>query len=67
MYSLTGGSLVTTAKLGPLARAFSCASVRGVLERLWTHLTLLWFADVTSGLFLLLLLLMLLLSGLQVR
>ena len=51
MYSLTGGSLVTTAKLGPQTRAFSCTSVRGVLERLQTHLTLLWFAvasDVTS-------------------
>ena len=39
---------MTTAKLGPWARAFSCMSVRGVLERLWTHLTLLWFADVIS-------------------
>ena len=48
MYSLTGGSLMTTAKLGPWAKAFSCVSVRGVLERFWTHLTLLWFADVAS-------------------
>ena len=39
---------MTTAKLGPWARSFSCMSVRGVLERLWTHLTLLWFADVIS-------------------
>ena len=46
-YLLIGGSLVTTAKLGPWVKNLSCASVRGVLERLWTHLTLLWF-DVAS-------------------
>ena len=39
---------MTTAKLGPWAKAFSCMSVKGVLERLWTHFSLLWFADVTS-------------------
>ena len=48
MYSLTGDSLATTTKLGPWAKAFSCTSVRGVLERLWTHLTLLWLADATD-------------------
>ena len=41
MYSLTGGSLVVIAKFGPRASAFSCASVRGVLDRLCTHLVLL--------------------------
>ena len=38
MYSPVGGSLVTTAKLGPWARTFSWASVHVEFVRLCTHL-----------------------------
>ena len=48
IYLLTVSSLATTAKFGPWSRAFSCASVRGVLERLWIHFTLLLFTAVTA-------------------
>ena len=37
-YSPTGGFLGRMAKLGPLDNIFFCASVRGVLDRLCTHL-----------------------------
>ena len=45
---MTGGSLVTTAKFGPWASAFSCMPVRGVFERLWTHFTLWLLTAVVS-------------------
>ena len=38
MYSKLGGCLGATAKLGPLARTDLCAGVKGLLERLMTHL-----------------------------
>ena len=38
MYSKLGGCLGVTAKLGPLARTDLCAGVKGLLERLMTHL-----------------------------
>ena len=40
MYSKLGGCLGVTAKLGPLARTDLCAGVKGLLERLMTHLGL---------------------------
>ena len=40
MYSKLGGCLGVTAKLGPLARTDLCAEVKGLLERLMTHLGL---------------------------
>ena len=39
-YSKLGGCLGVTAKLGPLARTDLCAGVKGLLERLMTHLGL---------------------------
>ena len=38
MYSTLGGCLGDTAKLGPLARTDLCAWVKGLLDRLMTHL-----------------------------
>ena len=40
MYSKLGGCLGVTTKLGPLARTDLCAGVKGLLERLMTHLGL---------------------------
>ena len=40
MYSKLGGCLGVTAKLGPLASTDLCAGVKGLLERLMTHLGL---------------------------
>ena len=40
IYSKLGGCLGDTAKLGPLARTDLCAGVKGLLERLMTHLGL---------------------------
>ena len=40
MYFQLGGFLGETAKLGPLARTDLCAWVRGLLDRLMTHLGL---------------------------
>ena len=40
MYSKLGGCLEVTAKLGPLARADLCAWVKGLLDKLMTHLGL---------------------------
>ena len=40
MYSKLGGCLGVTAKLGPLARTDLRAGVKGLLERLMTHLGL---------------------------
>ena len=40
IYSKLGGYLGVTAKLGPLARTDLCAGVKGLLERLITHLGL---------------------------
>ena len=40
MYSKLGGCLGVTAKLGPLARTDLCTEVKGLLERLMTHLGL---------------------------
>ena len=40
MYSKLGGCLGVTAKLGPLARTDLWAGVKGLLERLMTHLGL---------------------------
>ena len=40
MYSKLGGCLGLTAKLGPLARTDLCAAVKGLLDRLMTHLGL---------------------------
>ena len=38
IYSKLGGCLGVTTKLGPLARTYLCAGVKGLLERLMTHL-----------------------------
>ena len=52
IYLLTVGSLATITKFGPWPRAFSCASVREIFERLWTHFTwLLLLTDVVSVIF----------------
>ena len=40
IYSKLGGYLGITAKLGPFARTDLCAVVKGLLERLMTHLGL---------------------------
>ena len=40
MYSKLGGCLGVTTKLGPLASTDLCAGVKGLLERLMTHLGL---------------------------
>ena len=40
MYSKLGGCLEVTAKLGPLASTDLCTGVKGLLERLMTHLGL---------------------------
>ena len=40
MYSKLGGCLGDTAKLGPLARTDLCAWVKGLLDKLMTHLGL---------------------------
>ena len=40
IYSKLGGCLGVTAKLGPLARTDLCTGVKGLLERLMTHLGL---------------------------
>ena len=40
MYSKLAGCLGDTAKLGPLARTDLCAWVKGLLDRLMTHLWL---------------------------
>ena len=40
IYSKLGGCLGVTTKLGPLARTDLCAGVKGLLERLMTHLGL---------------------------
>ena len=40
MYSKLGGCLGETTKLGPLAKTDLCALVKGLLERLITHLGL---------------------------
>ena len=40
MYSKLGGCLGVTTKLGPLARTDLCTGVKGLLERLMTHLGL---------------------------
>ena len=40
IYSKLGGCLGLTAKLGPLARTDLCAGVKGLLDRLMTHLGL---------------------------
>ena len=40
IYSKLGGCLGVTAKLGPLARTDLCAGVKGLLDRLMTHLGL---------------------------
>ena len=40
MYSKLGGCLGVTAKLGPLARTDLCTGVKGLLDRLMTHLGL---------------------------
>ena len=40
IYSKLGGCLGVTAKLGPLARTDLWAGVKGLLERLMTHLGL---------------------------
>ena len=40
MYSKLGGCLGVTAKLGPLARTDLCPGLKGLLERLMTHLGL---------------------------
>ena len=40
MYSKLGGCLGVTTKLGPLARTDLWAGVKGLLERLMTHLGL---------------------------
>ena len=40
IYSTLGGCLGLTAKLGPLARTDLCAGVKGLLDRLMTHLEL---------------------------
>ena len=37
MYSKLGGCFGDTAKLGPLARTYLCAGVKGLLDRLRTH------------------------------
>ena len=41
--SKLGGCLGVTTKLGPLARTDICAGVKGLLERLMTHLGLGFF------------------------
>ena len=40
MYSKLGGCWGATAKLGPLAKTDLCAGVKGLLDRLMTHLWL---------------------------
>ena len=40
MYSKLGGCLEVTAKFGPLARTDLCAWVKGLLDKLMTHLGL---------------------------
>ena len=40
MYSKLGGCLGDTTKLGPLARTELCVLVKGLLDRLMTHLGL---------------------------
>ena len=40
IYSKLGGCLGVTTKLGPLARTDLCAGVKGLLDRLMTHLGL---------------------------
>ena len=40
IYSKLGGCLGVTAKLGPLARTDLCVGIKGLLERLMTHLGL---------------------------
>ena len=40
IHSKLGGCLADTTKLGPLARTDLCAGVRGLLDRLMTHLGL---------------------------
>ena len=40
MYSKLGGCLGETAKLGPLARTDLCACVKGLLDKLMSHLGL---------------------------
>ena len=40
IYSTLGGCLGDATKLGPLARTDLCAAVKGLLERLMTHLGL---------------------------
>ena len=40
MYSKLGGCLGETTKLGPLARTDLCAGVKGLLDKLMTHLGL---------------------------
>ena len=40
MYSKLGGCLGETAKLGPLARTDLCTCVKGLLDKLMTHLGL---------------------------
>ena len=40
IYSKLGGCLGVTAKLGPVARTDLCAGVKGLLDRLMTHLGL---------------------------
>ena len=40
MYSKLGGCLGDTAKLGPLARTDLCTGVKGLLDKLMTHVGL---------------------------
>ena len=40
IYSKLGGCLGHTAKLGPLARTDHCTGVKGLLDKLMTHLGL---------------------------
>ena len=43
-----GGSLSTTAKLGPQANRLSCAVVKGLMEILMTHLAFCWSCPVAG-------------------
>ena len=50
IYSKLGGCLGTTTKLGPLARTDLCTGVKGLLDRLMTHLGLVSFREDPWGL-----------------
>ena len=56
MYSKLGGCLGETTKLGPLARTDLCTGVKGLLDKLMTHLGLVSSMEEAWGLLLILLL-----------